>query len=144
MTEQAVKKDSRLRLNFSLAIESTGEMIDTNFDQPPVEMSMGQGLMLDAFEDALLGLKAGDEKSCVIKCADAFGSSNEDNVQRFKRSAFSEENLQKGLVVSFADKAGAELPGVVIEIGDMVTVDFNHPLADKDIVFVVKVHEVQS
>ena len=52
--------------------------------------------------------------------------------------------LEIGVVFSFADAAGGELPGVVIGYDDEeVTVDFNHPLAGRTILFDVLVHRVE-
>jgi FKBP-type peptidyl-prolyl cis-trans isomerase SlpA len=49
------------------------------------------------------------------------------------------------LVVSFASREGGELPGVVHRLmGDMVEIDFNHPLAGRDIVFTVEIINVES
>ena len=61
-----------------------------------------------------------------------------------KRKEFSADiELQKGLVVSFADANQSELPGVIASWDDQwVEVDFNHPLAGKDITFTVKIHAV--
>jgi FKBP-type peptidyl-prolyl cis-trans isomerase SlpA len=53
--------------------------------------------------------------------------------------------MEVGLVVSFADASGSELPGVISEIqSDCVLVDFNHPLAGKSIFFNVEIHKVEA
>ena len=53
--------------------------------------------------------------------------------------------MAPGLMVSFADAQGAELPGVISSIeGDYVTVDFNHPLAGKELHFEVQILEVKD
>jgi FKBP-type peptidyl-prolyl cis-trans isomerase SlpA len=52
--------------------------------------------------------------------------------------------LAPGVVVSFRDAAGAELPGVIKTVeGDWVTVDFNHPLAGRDLTFEVEILQVE-
>ena len=52
--------------------------------------------------------------------------------------------LEIGLVFSFADAGGGELPGMLIAFDDEeVTVDFNHPLAGRKILFDVMVHRVE-
>ena len=52
--------------------------------------------------------------------------------------------LECGLVVSFADAANAELPGVVTALDeDEVEVDFNHPLAGQSLRFDVSVIRVE-
>ena len=76
----------------------------------------------------------------------AFGQPNPQNMQSMKRSDFPVDMpVSSGLMVSFADAQGAELPGVISEIeGDWVTVDFNHPLAGKELIFKVQILEVHD
>jgi FKBP-type peptidyl-prolyl cis-trans isomerase SlpA len=53
--------------------------------------------------------------------------------------------LTEGLMISFADQQKTELPGVVKRVlGDVVEVDFNHPLAGRDIVFDVEIVSVEQ
>ncbi|MFY0666277.1 MAG: FKBP-type peptidyl-prolyl cis-trans isomerase [Natronospirillum sp.] len=135
-----ITNNSLVTLHFSLALPD-GEVIDSNFDGGAATFQMGDGSLLEGFEACLLGLTAGDKKTVQIAAQEAFGPHLEDNVQNFKRHQFGADMvLEPGVVVSFADAAGAELPGVVSRLdGDYVTVDFNHPLAGKDITFSVSV-----
>ena len=65
-------------------------------------------------------------------------------MQRLPRSQFGDMVLEPGLVVSFADAANGELPGVIAEFDEeKVTVDFNHPLAGKRLKFEVKIIAVE-
>ena len=75
---------------------------------------------------------------------DGFGQHNPSNVQKISLDQFDPSvELSKGLVVSFQDKAKSELPGVVSAIEEqMVTVDFNHPLAGRDLEFEVEILSV--
>ena len=69
----------------------------------------------------------------------------EGNVQTFDRNTFVDTALEVGLVVSFADKSKAELAGVVKELtADKVIVDFNHPLASRDLLFEVDIISVRD
>ena len=95
--------------------------------------------MLPGFESVLVGLRAGDSEQILIPASEAFGEKNDANIRSMQRDLFKEidtsEGLEKGLIVSF-DGPGCELPGVVIEVAkEFVKVDFNHPLAGKDILF---------
>ena len=67
------------------------------------------------------------------------------NVQRIPRASFGADvELEEGLVVSFSDAANSELPGVVRQFDDdMVEVDFNHPLAGRNLSFEVRILDVQ-
>jgi FKBP-type peptidyl-prolyl cis-trans isomerase SlpA len=66
-------------------------------------------------------------------------------VQYLPRARFTaDDELEVGLVFSFADAGGGELPGLIIGLDeDEVTVDFNHPLAGRNILFDVLVHRVE-
>ena len=63
-----------------------------------------------------------------------------------KKQGFSKNlELIEGLVVSFSNKDGSELPGVITKVFDeTVKVDFNHPLAGKDLVFSVEIVQVEQ
>ena len=143
MSSLIVGDNSSITLNFALLLED-GTEVDSNLDGKPVAMQMGDGNMLPGFERCLLGLTVGDNVEVLVKARDAFGDRNQDNIQWFKASDFAGEmNLEQGLVVSFADPAGGELPGVVrtVEV-ERIEIDFNHPLAGRDIVFKAVVHSV--
>ena len=121
-------------------------MVDSNFDQTPVTFSVGDGSLLPGFERALFGLKAGDEAEFTIPPEQGFGQPNEHNIQVVKRDQFEPEiTLEVGMMFSFADAAGGELPGVVTDFdGEAVTVDFNHPLAGRSLGFRVAIHDVEA
>lgn len=136
---------SVVTLHFSLAL-TDGSVIDSNFDKAPATFTVGDGSLLPGFETALLGLRPGDHHVVEISPQHAFGEGHPGNVQRLKRNQFpSDLPLQKGLVVSFADAAKGEMPGVIVATNsEQVTVDFNHPLAGKPIVFSVEIVAVAA
>jgi FKBP-type peptidyl-prolyl cis-trans isomerase SlpA len=136
-----IMQGCRVTLHFSLSL-SNGEVIDSNFERPAVSFIMGDGSLLPGFEARLMGLGAGESIEVTLPAAEAFGASKRDNVQRISRQKFNRflddeyEALMVGTVVAFKDAGGFDIPGVVREIWpEAVLVDFNHPLADRDIVF---------
>ena len=145
MDDLVISENTRVTLNFALSLED-GSMVDSNFDQTPVTFSVGDGSLLPGFERALFGLKAGDEAEFTIPPEQGFGQPNEHNIQVVKRDQFEPEiTLEVGMMFSFADAAGGELPGVVTDFdGEAVTVDFNHPLAGRSLVFRVAIHDVEA
>ena len=135
---------TRVTLTFSLKLDS-GELVDSTGDKP-AQFTVGDGSLLPGFEKAMFGLKAGAVETLSIPSEQGFGESNPKNVQMMKRTDFSEGiDLSEGLIVSFADKQNAELPGVVKRIiGDLVEVDLNHPLAGRDLIFEVEIISVEQ
>ena len=143
--DKAIVQGSQVTLHFSLALTS-GELIDSNFDKQPATFRLGDGSMLPGFEALLLGLHVSDQIEKVIPAQQAFGEPNPRNEQVFPLEKFDfllEDDLvptEVGSVVSFKDPGGFDLPGVIKRIGEeTVTVDFNHPLAGKDILFKAKI-----
>lgn len=143
MTEQRIGPERQVTLHFALKLES-GEVVDSTFDKNPATFTVGDGNLLPGFEQALYGLKAGDKRSIAIEPEHGFGQPNPQNVQVMPRSQFEGMELSEGLMVIFSDAAKSELPGVVKQFDDaQVTIDFNHPLAGKQLTFDVEIVEVQ-
>ncbi|MBT8138341.1 MAG: peptidylprolyl isomerase [Gammaproteobacteria bacterium] len=138
-----VSENSILLLNFALTL-GDGEVIDSNLDGEPLRYEMGGGDMLPGFERVLIGMQAGEKKSVVLPPEQAFGLSNQENLQRMPRSSFGNDiPLEVGIMLAFGDAAGTETPGVVAGVNEeYVEVDFNHPLAGRDIGFTAHVHDV--
>ena len=139
-----VSEGTRIFLNFSLSLED-GSEVDSNFGAEPVSFVYGDGSLLPGFEFLLLGMAAGQRSLFTVLPENAFGQPNDNNVQQIARDQFDEDvTLEIGMVFSFADAAGGELPGMLLAYDDdEVTVDFNHPLAGRKILFDVLVHRVE-
>ncbi|WP_375176773.1 FKBP-type peptidyl-prolyl cis-trans isomerase [Marinobacter mobilis] len=144
MNELPVDKGTRVTLHFALKF-TDGQVIDSTFDKEPASLEIGDDNLPENFEAYLLGMKAGDQASYEVPPEKGFGQTNPNNVQVFRRSDFSADMvLEPGVMISFADARQTELPGVVSRVeGDEVTVDFNHPLAGRTLVFEVQVIDVE-
>lgn len=141
---QQIGPGKRVTLHFSIYLAEGNVLLDSTRERPePVDFVVGDGNLIPGFEASIQGLRAGDRRSVIIPAAKGFGDWNPDNLQTFASNYFAGMELAPGLVVSFADKSKAELPGVVKEVrGDEVLVDFNHPLAGRDLVFEVDIIRV--
>ena len=136
--------DTRITLHFAVRLMD-GTELDSTFGGDPAAFVWGDESLLPGFENALRGLKASDRRSVFLEANKAFGDYNDDNVQHFTRSTFAQyDTLEPGMVLSFADAAGGELPGVISKVEDeWVYVDFNHPLAGRDLTFEVEIIAVE-
>jgi len=139
-----VSEGTRVFLNFSVSLED-GAAVDTNFGSDAVNFVIGDGSLLPGFERLLFGMSPGERQTFVVPPESAFGQPNENNVQYLPRKQFEDDvDLQVGLVFAFADASGSELPGMIVAFNeDEVTVDFNHPLSGRTIVFDVLIHRVE-
>lgn len=140
-----IQENSQVTLHFALKLDD-GQVVDSTFEKNPATLTIGDGNLPEGFEKHILGLSAGDRRTVKVPPEDAFGQQNPSNVQSFKKEQFAQAgDLEQGIVVSFQDASGSELPGVIDEIGDeKVTVDFNHPLAGKSLDFEVEIISVEA
>ncbi|MFY0992114.1 FKBP-type peptidyl-prolyl cis-trans isomerase [Halomonas sp. C05BenzN] len=130
-------------LHFTLKLED-GTVVDSTRDKQPAAFQVGDGNLPPGFEHPLKGLAAGESGSFEITPEQAFGQHNPQNIQLLKREDFESDEPEVGMVMSFADAAGGELPGVIKSIeGEQVEVDFNHPLAGRTLTFEVEVIDVK-
>jgi len=132
-------------LHFELSL-SDGEIVDSNFDRQPVTLTVGDGNILPGFEQAIYGLSAGEESTVKVPAKMAFGHQNPDNLHRLPRTSFPVDlALEQGLMINFTDSEGNDQPGVIKNFDvNRVTVDFNHPLAGRDILFRVKILSISQ
>lgn len=133
----------------------TGEerqLVETATAEHPMSYIHGMGLMLEAFESQLMGLKEGDKFDFELTPDQAYGSFNAEYVIQLPRSIFCNdkgefdtENVFEGNTLPMNDSEGNMLQGKVVELkDDVVVMDFNHPLADNVLHFVGKVEEVRE
>jgi len=144
MSTTMIGPGSTVTLHFAIKLED-GQLVDSNFDGKPATFTVGDGNLLEGFEKALFGLFEGSEQSLRILPENGFGQHNPSNIQVVPRKSFDDMALEEGLMVSFADAQGGELPGVIASFDDdKVRVDFNHPLAGKALQFDVKILSVSN
>jgi len=106
-------------------------------DYKPLQVEVGAGEVFDALDDALHDAERGDEPTVEVDGSEVFGERDEDDVAEFPRRML--EDAEEGSVVRTEDGRS----GWVTDADDeMVTVDFNHELADTVIEFEVRVLDV--
>lgn len=135
---------TQVTLTFSLQL-ADGTLVDET-GSTPATFNVGDGNLLPGFEQAMFGLQAGAAERLEIPASQGFGEHQQENVQRLRREQFAVNmNLAEGLLMSFDSPGEGELPGVISKIqGDSIEVDFNHPLAGKDLVFEVSIIKVEQ
>lgn len=139
--------DREISLTFSLSL-TDGTLIDQL--DAPATFVWGDESLLPGFQKGLRGCKAGDKRSVFIQAKDGFGEVSEDNIQYFKPEQLAAvDELTIGMVINFNDdhrlnQNEADVSGVISAISDeWITVDFNHPLAGRDLMFGFEIHDVK-
>ncbi|MEZ4830270.1 MAG: FKBP-type peptidyl-prolyl cis-trans isomerase [Bacteroidia bacterium] len=128
-----------------------GEFVEEVSLEEPLVFLFGAGNMLPAFEDNLSGLGTGDSFKFSLNSRDAYGERNEDAVIELPKSTFmvdgvlAEDLLVLGNTVPMRDQNDNTLRGQITRIdGDIVEMDFNHPLAGRDLYFTGEVVQIRQ
>jgi FKBP-type peptidyl-prolyl cis-trans isomerase 2 len=126
----------------TVKVHYTGRLLDgTEFDSSrgvePLQVTLGQGETIAGFEQAILGMVAGEQKSVTIPCDDAYGARNEEMTQTLPRAVIPDEiELEVGIMLNARSPEGQTVSFTVAAFDEeQVTVDGNHPLAGQDLVF---------
>jgi FKBP-type peptidyl-prolyl cis-trans isomerase SlpA len=122
---------------------TAGVVVEETFGGEPLSWTIGDGTMASGIEERLIGLQTGMSAEWHLDGGEIFGVRDEGKVQWMDRDDFPlemSEQLEPGLVVAFRTPNGEEWPGRVVGLTiDRVEIDFNHPLADREIVLSVEV-----
>jgi FKBP-type peptidyl-prolyl cis-trans isomerase SlpA len=138
-----IERNSRVTLFYRLGM-TDDQILEDNFDEEPMTVTLGRGEMAEGLELSLIGLQAGDEQTIDIGPELAFGYIDEALIRSMPRIDFdSDIDLEPGLIIEFANEDGDTLPGTIMDINDdEVRVDLNHPLAGQTVRYSVEILEV--
>ena len=142
---EKIDMHSLLLMHYSLGL-TNGTVIESSFEDEPVEVEMGSGILTEGMELALYGLETGDKQTLTLTPEQGFGLRDEDNIHMMPLSDFPQDlNPESGLVFVFESPDGEEIPGTVLSVKDNeVEVDFNHPLAGQELVFTVEIININN
>jgi peptidylprolyl isomerase len=119
-----------------------GSEFDSSAGRDPLEFTIGSGQVIPGFDAAVDGLSVGDSVKVTIPAADAYGVHHAEALQQVPREMFDDEP-QEGWMVELASPDGQRLAALIADVGDeMVTLDFNHPMAGKDLTFEIELVDV--
>ena len=136
-----IENGKKVKINFTLTVN--GEMVDSTPEGEPFEYTQGQNQIIPGLESQLIGLKAGDERDIVIGPEDGFGVIDPKAFVEVAKSRLPEGDVEVGMQLEATGPDGRKLQVTVSEVKpDSVVLDFNHPLAGKELHFKVKVVEI--
>ena len=150
----AIKDGDFVRVNFTGKIKDNDEVFDTTYDEiaqeaeifdenktyKPIPIVVGGNHLLPAIEEEIVGLEVGDHKTVEVVSDKAFGPRNPKAIQLIPMREFKKQGMTPypGMKIS---AEGTEGKILTVNCG-RVKVDFNHPLAGKDLIYDVEVTEI--
>lgn len=138
-TQRVVGDNDVVTLEYTLTVD--GEVVDSSKDHGPIAFIQGQGQIIPGLEKALYGMAVGESKQVVVPPAEAYGESDPEAFLEIPASEFPPEiPLEPGVGIQLRDPSGQVFDAFIDRVeGDTVVLNFNHPLAGKELHFEVKV-----
>ena len=114
-----------------------GREFDSSVGRDPFEITIGEGRLLNAVEEALVGMAINDVRTVWIESDNAYGARYPQLVQEINCSQLPEGiPIEIGTLISTKDPNGQEMKLVVTKLtNEIATLDGNHPLAGQDLTF---------
>ena len=141
-----IGKDTFVILEYSVRLED-GTYVKGEEGPVSLNFIVGYGQILQALEQRLLGLETGTQTEFIIPAREAFGDHNDTLVRTKTFEEFPEgRSLQAGKwIIATNDLTQAQYSYFVKEkLDDGIVLDYNHPLAGKDLYYRVKVAHVRA
>jgi FKBP-type peptidyl-prolyl cis-trans isomerase SlyD len=132
-------------INFTLK-DDAGNLIESTENMEPFSYLSGNNQILPKLEEAVNQMLIGAKRDIKIEAVDGYGEYNESAIQQIDKKEFPEEmKLEEGMHLIANSPDGKRMPFIINKIGETeITVDFNHPLAGKNLEFNVELIDVRN
>jgi peptidylprolyl isomerase len=140
------KTGDKVKIEYTGTLDD-GTVFDSNIeDGNLLEFEIGGGQVIKGFDDAIIGMKEGEEKQFIISPAEAYGEHDSTLIQKVPREIFPPDaELVPGLLFEAGLPTGEKVPAIITAIEEqIVLVDLNHPLAGKRLNFKIKLSSITS
>jgi peptidylprolyl isomerase len=140
-----VKTGDTVKVHYTGKLDS-GEVFDSSEEGEPLSFTVGEGQVIEGFEQALIGMKVGESKEIIIPPAQAYGERDEDLVQRIGRDQFKLSGVdpEVGMAIEMHTPQGV-IPLIITDLTDTtVELDANHTLAGENLHFALKLVEIAA
>ena len=132
-----------VRINYSGRL-TDGTQFDSSEGRAPLEITLGAGQVITGLEQHLTGMEQGAKSTVTIPADQAYGQRREEAIQQLDRAKLPAGiDVQVGTQLQARTSDGGMIPITVVDLDDArVTVDANHPLAGRDLIFDVELLDV--
>lgn len=141
---QAKKGDS-VKIHYTGTL-ADGTVFDSSEGRNPLEFTIGDGKVIQGFEEAVIGMNRGETKEVTIPMDKAYGQRNEELVMEFARDQFPPHIVPElNQRIQMGGPDGQMIIVTVVGItDDAVKLDANPPLAGKDLTFKLELVDITA
>lgn len=143
---EKAKKGNSVTVNYEGRFES-GEVFDTSKHEGhehPLTFTIGERQVIKGFENAVEGMKIGEEKTVFINPEEGYGVSNPELKKEVPKSALpAGQEPKAGMTIMAQTPDGRSFPVPIAEVNEKTfIIDLNHPLAGKKLIFKIKLEKI--
>ena len=139
-----VKENDTVKVHYTGKL-SNGEVFDSSLERDPLEVTLGQGMLIPGFEKGIIAMKVNEKKTINIPVAEAYGEVQKELFYDVKKEQLPQDMAPEvGMGLASKDETGREVQFRVAAVNDdHIVVDANHPLAGKDLIFDLELVEIK-
>ncbi len=136
-----VKKGDTVKIEYTGTLEDGTVFDSSEKHNHPLVFEAGAGMVIPGFDNAVIGMKKGEDKEVKISPEQGYGPQRPELVRKFPRDKLPKDaEVKPGMILGVSLPTGQQLPAIVTEANEKeVTLDLNHPLAGKALNFKIKV-----
>jgi FKBP-type peptidyl-prolyl cis-trans isomerase 2 len=140
--EQAKQGDT-VKVHYKGTLED-GTVFDSSLERDPLVFTLGAGRVISGFDEAVRGMHEGESKAARVPAEKAYGQHRDDMVLDVSREDIPADiELQPGQQLQLQQENAQPVPVMVTDVSDeAVTLDANHPLAGKNLMFELELLEI--
>jgi len=142
-TKMAISENQVVSIEYE--VKDGDKVVDSNVGGAPLVFIFGKGQIIPGLEAGIQNMSIGEKGDVLVKPEDAYGEYNAEATQAVPKEQFAGIELEVGQTLYGQGEDGGTVQVTVKEIGEEnVTVDFNHPLAGKELMFTVTINNVRD
>ncbi|HBG46851.1 MAG TPA: peptidylprolyl isomerase [Deltaproteobacteria bacterium] len=136
--EQAKQGDA-VKVHYTGTLDD-GTRFDTSEGSDPLQFVIGEGMLIPAFEQSVVGMNPGESKELHIAAEEAYGPYMDELILEVDRSQIPQHiEPDEGTQLQITQDDGSSTVVKVVKLTqDKVYLDANHPLAGKDLIFKIE------
>lgn len=141
-----VAPNDTVKVHYTASLASNGQQFESSLNGSPVEFVVGSGMVNKGFDNAVMGMSVGQNKSVTIPADQAYGPKRQDLIiTTEKTGALADYEPKPGAItyitVPMPDGSVGRYP-IIASNETTVTVDMNHPLAGQDLVLNIQLVDI--
>ena len=134
-----------IRIEYLLIDKKKKKELDSNVGKAPLEFVSGKGQIIPGLESKLVEMGLNEKADILVQPIDAYGEYNDEAVQVLPKEQFAGIELTAGMTLFGTGEHGETVQVIVKEFNDAeVTIDYNHPMAGKTLMFSVAITSLRD